>query len=737
MKLLRNIFFIGLTLFIVENGYSQMGAGYPQWPLILRHSNNGLTNTVNNQLLDFSPSFLVDPVSSPTSAVVTGQTSADYGPSAAAYDNCGNIAFYLNHTGTFLPTANAGLKIIMPSGTENALTSGGNRMDCSPMDNEIQVFLMPNHIHQWIIIYNRNFDPTTGTFTNAKTRYLQVLYSIVSDTTGSLAYVVKDQNLNNAATTYHDYSKAVSIEYQAIIQGASQKVRYIYLKRSITRTLQDPATASDIYVEQYAINSNGVVLISGNPRVLFYNIAKGFSAVEDYGTPMELNETNGEIKLATMMNYNGTAGNTSSVGSRVFYAKFTDHEQFNSIIPEIIQCADLALIPSDNTGDTYNLSYHTSGWGGVYKAPKNFINGTLTLQTYLSNFHRGLNYIEFSPNGRFLYVAGGGYSVASKACITHFGQIDLSQKVLVGSPLANQYTLRLKVQKVYGQALGANNYKYYGQAKTYTGITDTVYINFKGISVMEKAPNAKVYFTKLNSRVLFCLNDADEVFTNIDFLPLDLLSGYANNITLLNDPTYSTNNTVCTMLPDAIDQNNYTAQLSGCNATVPCANCIGSFAPDPNSTTVYQLSTWVHDANYVSTPTILTFTDPQISIDYISTVGGITTVGPFTASGQIIDGWQRLEAQFTVPTGTANIELKLQCVSGDCNFDDIRIFPFDGSMKTYVYDPVNLRLSAELDERNYATFYEYDEEGKLMRIKKETEKGIMTIQESKMAVKKQ
>jgi hypothetical protein len=42
---------------------------------------------------------------------------------------------------------------------------------------------------------------------------------------------------------------------------------------------------------------------------------------------------------------------------------------------------------------------------------------------------------------------------------------------------------------------------------------------------------------------------------------------------------------------------------------------------------------------------------------------------------------------------------------------------------------------AELDERNYATYYEYNEEGQLMRIKKETEKGVMTIQETKQNTK--
>ena len=52
-------------------------------------------------------------------------------------------------------------------------------------------------------------------------------------------------------------------------------------------------------------------------------------------------------------------------------------------------------------------------------------------------------------------------------------------------------------------------------------------------------------------------------------------------------------------------------------------------------------------------------------------------------------------------------------------------------MKSYVYDPINMRLVAELDERNYATMYEYDEEGKLVRVKKETERGIMTIKENR------
>ena len=102
----------------------------------------------------------------------------------------------------------------------------------------------------------------------------------------------------------------------------------------------------------------------------------------------------------------------------------------------------------------------------------------------------------------------------------------------------------------------------------------------------------------------------------------------------------------------------------------------------------------------------------------------------FIPSGQIIDGWQRIEGTFTANSAGA-ISLYLQALLNDVYFDDIRIFPYEGSMISYVYDPITLRLVAELDERNYAKFYEYDEEGKLIRVKKETEKGVMTIQENR------
>lgn len=107
-------------------------------------------------------------------------------------------------------------------------------------------------------------------------------------------------------------------------------------------------------------------------------------------------------------------------------------------------------------------------------------------------------------------------------------------------------------------------------------------------------------------------------------------------------------------------------------------------------------------------------------------------------SGPVIEGWQRYEGAFTVPGNASQMELQLKNNSSQpIYFDDIRIHPYNANMKSYVYDPVNLRLKAELDANNYASFYEYDEEGTLVRTKSETKEGIKTITESRSAKQKE
>lgn len=152
-----------------------------------------------------------------------------------------------------------------------------------------------------------------------------------------------------------------------------------------------------------------------------------------------------------------------------------------------------------------------------------------------------------------------------------------------------------------------------------------------------------------------------------------------------------------------------------------CADCIGSFSPDPGQ---YIVSAWVKGESQNKNAS---YENPELVVSFIGSPDSYS----FAPSGKVIDDWQRIDGIVTVPPTATDIQIALHCQAGTCFFDDIRFVPIKGSMVSYVYDPVTLRLVAQLDERNYATLYEYDEEGKLIRVKKETERGIMTIQENR------
>lgn len=130
-----------------------------------------------------------------------------------------------------------------------------------------------------------------------------------------------------------------------------------------------------------------------------------------------------------------------------------------------------------------------------------------------------------------------------------------------------------------------------------------------------------------------------------------------------------------------------------------------------------------------------TYSKSHIGLSYPGSAN--TDIVSIIPAGPIVEGWQKVEGEFTVPADATSVNLKFSNDSTQkVYFDDIRIHPFNANMKSYVYDPRSLRLSAELDENNYASFYEYDEEGQLVRVKKETVQGIKTIKETRSAKQK-
>ena len=166
-------------------------------------------------------------------------------------------------------------------------------------------------------------------------------------------------------------------------------------------------------------------------------------------------------------------------------------------------------------------------------------------------------------------------------------------------------------------------------------------------------------------------------------------------------------------------------------------DCAGSFSPDDSGQ--YVLTLWLRSDAYTSSTPLLPSDYEDIEVT-VSADG--VPVSTTEKRGLIIEGWQRVEQVFSMPTTSSNIfTLKIEntATGGGPNayVDDVRIHPFYASMKTFVYNPITLKLMAEGDDKGYCTFYQLNEqEGSLKGIKRETARGIMTLSENRSNVAK-
>ena len=131
-----------------------------------------------------------------------------------------------------------------------------------------------------------------------------------------------------------------------------------------------------------------------------------------------------------------------------------------------------------------------------------------------------------------------------------------------------------------------------------------------------------------------------------------------------------------------------------------------------------------------------------VRVDFTSKrTGAVISSQLHTASGPIIEGWQRIDGTIDVPNQAADLILWLVNSGGGRRnsqtlyIDDLRILPEDAGFESYVYESSTLRLVATLDENNFATLFAYAPDGKVNSIRRETVRGVLTVAESRLHVK--
>lgn len=148
-------------------------------------------------------------------------------------------------------------------------------------------------------------------------------------------------------------------------------------------------------------------------------------------------------------------------------------------------------------------------------------------------------------------------------------------------------------------------------------------------------------------------------------------------------------------------------------------NAAGNENWTPEANKRYVVSAWFKTSTRAETPEIV--------------LSGVATIDNVIDDQVPIEGWRKVDIEFTTAAtpGAFSLQFQVNGQTADAYLDDIRIHPAEGSCVTHCYDPDLYWLKATLDDRNYATFYNYDEQGVLTQVKQETENGIVTLKSTR------
>ncbi|MEO7766046.1 MAG: hypothetical protein ABIS01_01425, partial [Ferruginibacter sp.] len=371
-----------------------------------------------------------------------------------------------------------------------------------------------------------------------------------------------------------------------------------------------------------------------------------------------------------------------------------------------------------NTDTSTTLKAHSGsymlGVSGNSQAIKTFKLISPISNIYNFNFGRDTAKILNVPGGNYSFKSNAGSYYAQDNA--NFGNSNINVDVYPSAVSLHYYTItcstyiRIPTQAIYQFSVSLST--------LYNNPAPSSYSNTMFIAIYDldnnlihsftASKNISSQFNMVNYSVPLC-GGIYKIVSNMDEF-------YQQSVTPSN--THNTYSWQCTNCQSQ-DYKSLSTQ-GGCSSNKPVAvtdsmiNPLFGLVPGKRM----QFSAWVRencDSLVCYKPSYL---NSHVEFRFPATGVQPVIIRP---TGVIIEGWQKVEGEFTVPNNATSADLVFSSDSAqNTYFDDIRIHPFNANMKSYVYDPGSLRLVAELDENNFATFYEYDEEGQIARVKKES-----------------
>lgn len=414
----------------------------------------------------------------------------------AGFDNCGALAFVVFHNGVAGPN---NLFIIDRLGNEllSGSTDNGGGFNAIYGTGEIQVVKVPGFSNEWYIIYSEWSD-TTGPF-DAVYNAARILYSRVQLLpTGILNVIERDQVLtdnNGNSYTYVD-GKAVSRT-----ANGNLNAHFLYACRRNQE-------GSLISMDRFLIDNNGITFQANTGDVF-----SDWWALTIAQSTVELSPRENIVAVNTR--------HQDVNASDVFLFDATDFS--NSSVTEI-RLDELVLVADGGPNDQTNLLPNSDIISNVANDP------TLNF-SFMNNFDRKFAAMEFSPNGRFLYLTGGGFpGIGAVTYITYLAQIDLQ-----ADPLEVRLQIQTTPNNVYSEDGAGCGSSECSAPWTY-------------VSGIESGYDGNLYFLKQGSE-LFVIPDPN------NFMPQNL---NPTNVNIAStDETNIPSNIIGWGTPDQIDGFNY------------------------------------------------------------------------------------------------------------------------------------------------------------------------------------